>query len=331
MKQYTQLNQEQRYHISGLSKSGWNQTQIADEIGVNKSTISREFRRNKGQRGWRPKQAQSMRDERKQACINGKQFSLNEWAEVERLTRADLSPEQVANRLEREGGLQISPETIYRHIYADKRNGGDMHKHLRSQKPHRKRYGSGQERRGTIRNRISIDERPDIVAQKKRIGDWEGDTVIGKNHKGGLVTLAERKSRYVLAGHIRSKHAAGVTAVTTRLLSPHKDKCHTITFDNGKEFAEHESMATKLKADIYFAHPYSSWERGLNENSNGLLRQYFPKGMELTDISEEQVQWAVERLNHRPRKVLGYRTPHEVFFGVVLLYTKQTPDVALRN
>ena len=331
MKQYTQLNQEQRYHISGLSKSGWNQTQIAVEVGVNKSTISRELRRNKGQRGWRPKQAQSMRDERKQACINGKQFSLNEWAEVERLTRADLSPEQVANRLELEGGLQISPETIYRHIYADKRNGGDMHKHLRSQKPHRKRYASGQERRGTIRNRISIDDRPDIVAQKTRIGDWEGDTVIGKNHKGGLVTLAERKSRYVLAGHIRSKHAAGVTAVTTRLLSPHKDKCHTITLDNGKEFAEHESIATKLKADIYFAHPYSSWERGLNENSNGLLRQYFPKGMELTDISEEQVQWAVERLNHRPRKVLGYRTPHEVFFGVELLYTKQTPDVALRN
>lgn len=331
MKQYTQLNQEQRYHISGLSKSGWNQTQIADEIGVNKSTISREFRRNKGQRGWRPKQAQSFRNERKQACINGKQFSLNEWAEVDRLTRADLSPEQVSNRLELEGGLQISPEIIYLHIYADKRNGGDLHQHLRSQKPRRKRYASGQERRGTIRNRISIDERPDIVAQKTRIGDWEGDTVIGKNHKGGLVTLAERKSRYVLAGHIRSKHAAGVTAVTTRLLSPHKDKCHTITFDNGKEFAEHERMATELNAEIYFAHPYRSWERGLNENSNGLLRQYFPKGMELTDISEEHVQWAVERLNHRPRKVLGYRTPHEVFFGVEVNYTKQQLVVALRT
>lgn len=331
MKQYTQLNQEQRYHISGLRKSGWNQTQIADEIGVNKSTISREFSRNKGLRGWRPKQAQTMRDERKQACINGKQFLPNEWAEVERLTRADLSPEQVANRLELEGGLQISPETIYRYIYANKRNGGDMHKHLRSQKPHRKRYASGQERRGTLCNRVSIDDRPCVVDQKTRIGDWEGDTVIGKNHKGGLVTLAERVSRYVLAGHIQSKHAAGVTAVTTRLLSPYKDKCHTITFDNGKEFAEHESMAIQLKADIYFAHPYSSWERGLNENSNGLIRQYFPKGMDLSNIAEEHVQWAVERLNHRPRKVLGYRTPHEVFFGVELNYTKQTTAVALRN
>ena len=146
-----------------------------------------------------------------------------------------------------------------------------------SQKPRRKRYASGQERRGMIKNRVSIDDRPKIVDQKTRIGDWEGDTVIGKNHRGGLVTLAERKSRYVLAGHIRSKHADGVTAVTTRLLTPYKDRCHTITFDNGKEFAEHERIAAELQTSIYFAHPYHSWERGLNENSNGLLRQYFPR------------------------------------------------------
>ena len=230
-----------------------------------------------------------------------------------------------------ESVLKISHETIYQHIYADKRNGGDLHQHLRSQKPHRKRYASGQERRGAIKNRVSIDERPEIVAQKSRIGDWEGDTVIGKNHKGGLVTLAERKSRYVLAGHIRSKHAVGVTAVTTRLLTPYKDKCHTITFDNGKEFAEHEKIAAELKADIYFANPYHSWERGLNENSNGLLRQYFPKGIELTNITEEQVQEAVERINHRPRKALGFRTPHEIFFGVEVRYTKQPLVVALRT
>jgi len=313
MKRYTQLDHEQRYQISGLHKAGWNQTQIADEMGVHKSTISREFSRNKGRRGWRPKQAQSMRDERKQACVNGKQFSPNEWAEVERLTREDLSPEQVANRLELEGSLLISPETIYLRIYADKRNGGDLHQHLRSQKPRRKRYASGQERRGTIKNRVSIDDRPDIVAQKTRIGDWEGDTVIGKNHKGGLVTLAERVSRYVLAGHIRSKHAAGVTAVTKRLLRPHKKKCHTITFDNGKEFAEHELMAAYLKADIYFAHPYSSWERGLNENSNGLLRQYFPKGTDISTYSQAKLNAVARKLNERPRKTLNYETPAERF------------------
>lgn len=329
MKQYKQLTRELRYQIYGLKQAGLNQTEIAKKIGVDKGTISREFKRNEGKRGWRPKQAQSFRDQRRQACANGKRFSSDEWAEVERLIRQDLSPEQAANRLELEGGLQISHEAIYRHIYADKRNGGGLYRHLRSQKPRRKRYASGQERRGTIKNRVSIDERPVIVAEKTRLGDWEGDTVIGKNHKGGLVTLAERKSRYVLAGHIRSKHATGVADVAMRLLTPHKDKCHTITFDNGKEFAEHERMAAELKADIYFANPYRSWERGLNENSNGLLRQYFPKGMDLTGITEEQVQEAVERINHRPRKVLGFRTPHEVFFGVEIRYTKQPLAVAL--
>lgn len=331
MKQYVQLTSELRYQIYGLKQAGLNQTEIANKIGVDKCTISREFKRNEGKRGWRPKQAQSFRDERRRSCTNGKRFSSNEWMEVERLIHEDLSPEQVANRLELEGSFQISHEIIYQHIYADKRNGGELHLHLRSQKPRRKRYASGQEHRGVIKNRVSIDKRPGIISKKLRVGDWEGDTVIGKNHKGGLVTLAERKSRYVLAGHIRSKHAEGVTTVTTRLLMPHRDKCHTITFDNGKEFAEHEKMAAELEADIYFAHPYHSWERGLNENSNGLLRQYFPKGMELIDITEEHVQEAVERINHRPRKVLGFRSAHEVFFGVEISYTKQPLAVALRT
>jgi len=331
MKTYKQLTSGLRYQIYGLKQAGLNQTEIAEKIGVNKSTISREFRRNKGRRGWRPKQAQSLHAVRRQKCLNGKRFSTEDWIEVDRLIATDFSPEQIANRLDLEGVLQISHEAIYQHVYADKHNGGDLHQHLRSQKLHRKRYASGQERRGVIKNRVSIDERPEIVDEKSRIGDWEGDTVIGKNHKGGLVTLAERKSRYVLAGHIRSKHAGGVTSVITGLLAPYKDQCHTITFDNGKEFAEHEKVAEVLKADIYFAHPYHSWERGLNENSNGLLRQYFPKGMELTDITEAQVLAAVEKLNHRPRKVLGNRTPHEVFFGVEIRYTKQPAAVALRT
>ena len=331
MKSYKQLTSGQRYQIYGLKQAGLKQREIAEKVGVDKSTISREFRRNKGLRGWRPKQAQTLRDERKQACFNGRQFSADEWAEVGRLIRADLSPEQAADRLAFEGRLRISHEAIYQHVYADKREGGDMHLHLRGQKPYRKRYASGQERRGMLKNRVSIEERPEIVDQKSRIGDWEGDTVIGKNHKGGLVTLAERKSRYVLAGHIRSKHADGVTAVITRLLSPHKDICHTLTLDNGKEFAGHESIAAELQASVYFAHPYSSWERGLNENCNGLIRQYFPKGTDLTDVTDEQIQRAVERLNHRPRKVLGGRSPHEVLFGVELRYTKPALAVALQS
>ncbi|MCX7187532.1 MAG: IS30 family transposase [Proteobacteria bacterium] len=331
MKPYKQLTSEQRYQISGLKKAGLKQSQIADEVGVHKSTISRELCRNKGLRGWRPKQAQTLRDDRRQKCLNAQRFTLEDWVEVERLIRLDMSPVQAGQRLALEGGVQISHEAIYLHIYADKRRQGDLWLHLRCQKPRRKRYASGQERRGMIRNRVSIDQRPDIVTQKSRIGDWEGDTVIGKNHKGGFVTLAERKSRFVLAGHISSKHAEGVTTVVTRLLKPHKRRCHTITFDNGKEFADHETIAATLGTDIYFAHPYRSWERGLNENSNGLLRQYFPKGMELTEISQEQVQCAVDRINHRPRKVLGFKTPFEVFFGKTVRYTKHTLGVALRN
>ena len=331
MKHYKQLTREQRYQISGLKKSGLNQSQIADEVGVHKSAISREFRRNKGRRGWHPKQAQELRDERRKNCANAQRHSLLEWTEVERLIRQDMSPEQASQRLALEGGLPISHESIYLHIYADKRRGGDLWRHLRCQKPRRKRYASGQERRGTIKNRVGIDERPAIVEQKSRIGDWEGDTVIGKSHRGALVTLAERKSRYILAAQVPDKHASGVTAAITRLLRPHKGKCYTMTFDNGKEFAEHETIAAELDADVYFAHPYHSWERGLNENSNGLLRQYFPKGMELVEVTQEQVQWAVDRLNHRPRKVLGFRTPFEVFFEKTVRYTKSPLGVALRN
>ena len=331
MNHYKQLTREQRYQISGLKKAGLNQSQIADEVGVHKSTISREFRRNKGRRGWHPKQAQELRDERRKNCANAQRHSLLEWTEVERLIRQDMSPEQASQRLALEGGLPISHESIYLHIYADKRRGGDLWRHMRCQKPRRKRYASGQERRGTIKNRIGIDERPVIVEQKSRIGDWEGDTVIGKNYRGALVTLAERKSRYILAAQVPDKHASGVTAAVTRLLRPHKGKCYTMTFDNGKEFAEHQTIAAELDADVYFAHPYHSWERGLNENSNGLLRQYFPKGMELVEVTQEQVQWAVDRLNHRPRKVLGFRTPHEVFFGKTVRYTKSPLGVALRN
>lgn len=331
MKDYKQLTREQRYQISGLKKAGLNQSQIADELVVHKSTISREFRRNKGRRGWHPKQAQELRDERRKNCANAQRHSLLEWTEVERLIRQDMSPEQASQRLALEGGLQISHESIYLHIYADKRRGGDLWRHLRCQKPRRKRYASGQERRGTIKNRVGVDERPVIVEQKSRIGDWEGDTVIGKNHRGALVTLAERKSRYILAAQVPGKQASGVTAAVTRLLRPHKGKCYTMTFDNGKEFAEHETIAAELDADVYFAHPYHSWERGLNENSNGLLRQYFPKGMELVEVTQEQVQWAVDRLNHRPRKVLGFRTPFEVFFGKTVRYTKSPVGVALRN
>ncbi len=157
-----------------------------------------------------------------------------------------------------------------------------------------------------------------------------GDTVIGRNHQGAMVTLADRASRYALAAMLPSKHADGVTAEVARLPKPHKRKRYTVTFDNGKEFAGHEKIAKALNLDVYFAHPYCSWERGLNENTNGLLRQYFPKGTLFEAISEVEVQAAVTALNHRPRKILGFKSPFEVFFGKMMRYTASTQAVALQ-
>ncbi|MGZ4970570.1 MAG: IS30 family transposase, partial [Methylobacter sp.] len=205
-------------------------------------------------------------------------------------------------------------ERIYQHIWTDKRNGGTLYQHLRhSHKKRKKRYGS-KDKRGQIRNRISIDERPEIVAQKTRIGDWEIDTVIGKNHQGALVTIVDRVSKFTLIKKVASKHAEVVTEATVSLLQPYLDKTLTITADNGKEFAGHEKIKEQLNAVVYFAHPYSSWERGLNENTNGLIRHYFTKGSRFENITDDAVEAVMHKLNHRPRKTLNFKTPHEVFF-----------------
>ena len=331
MKNYTQLTNDQRYQIYGLRQARATQTEIAARIGVHKSTVCRELTRNVGERGWRPRQAQEKSlARRQQARYNAVKFHKEAWHIVDGLLEMDYSPEQVSGRLAMEKTLEISHERIYLHVYADKQSGGSLWTHLRCQKQRRKRYSSGQNRRGIIKDRIVIDQRPAIVEKSTRLGDWEGDTVIGKGQKGALVTLAERMSRYALAHVLEGKKAAPVTKQITSLLKPHGAKVHTITFDNGKEFAHHGQIARALKADIYFAHPYHSWERGLNENTNGLLRQYFPKETDFTKVTQEQVQRAIDRLNHRPRKVLGFRSPHEVFFSTSLCYSPDIKAVALR-
>lgn len=240
---------------------------------------------------------------------------------MEVLIRLDWSPEQASGRLYQEQGIKISPEWIYLYIYTDKAQGGDLHKHLRGQKPYRKRYASGQDRRGQLKDRVSIEERPAVVDQRKRIGDWEGDTIIGGGRRGALVSLVERKSSFTLIDKIARKTAEQTRDAATGLLEPFKELVHTITLDNGKEFAFHGDIAKSLEANIYFAHPYSSWERGLNENTNGLIRQYFPKKHDFTTITDEEIAEAEHRLNHRPRKKLGFKTPYEVVFKTSTLLT----------
>jgi len=309
---YTQLTQEQRYQIYALLKMGHNQTEIAAVIGTHKSTVSRELGRNKGLRGYRPKQAHHQALSRRRH--SRKRISEETWELIETKLQMDWSPEQVSGWLRRHHAIQISHEWIYQYILADKQAGGDLYRHLRCQKKRRKRYGS-YDRRGKLPNRVSIEERPAIVEERQRIGDWEVDTIIGKRHRQAIVTLTERKSRYGLLAKVDQRTADQVGDAVIELLQPVADRLHTLTADNGKEFADHERIARDLQADFFFAHPYAAWERGANENMNGLVRQYIPKARDLALVTDENVIGIMNRLNHRPRKCLDFRSPFEVFFG----------------
>ena len=309
---YTQLTQEQRYQLDALMKADFSQRQVAAELSVHPSTISRELRRGRGRRGYRPEQAHEKARARQLRRYQPRSAAAT-WRLVASLLRQEWSPEQIAGRLRREGRARLSHERIYQHIYADKAKGGTPHQHLRCRKVRRKRYGS-YSRRGQLPNRTGIEQRPEVVAAKRRIGDWEADTIIGKGHTAALVSLVERKSKLTRLGCVARPTAAAVARAAVTLLMPVAAKVCTITSDNGREFAQHQEIAAELGARFYFAHPYASWERGVNENTNGLVRQYFPKDLAFTSITDAQVRRAQERLNNRPRKTLGYRTPNEVFF-----------------
>lgn len=287
MKQYTHLTQEQRYQISALKKTKTSHSEIARIIGCNKSTISREIKRNTGQRGYRPKQAHEFATARK--AKNSESITPFGWSYIEHLLKQKYSPEQITGRLNMLGWQDVPcHETIYKHIYADKKANGDLYTHLRCQKKYRKRGLAGQDRRGQIPSRNDISERPSIIEDRQRLGDYEGDTVIGHGHKGVLVTLVDRTTRETKIKVLPNRKADVVADACTQLLK--QEQTRSITFDNGKEFALHEMIANKLNADIYFARPYHSWERGTNENTNGLIRQFLPKSMSFDRVSDEMVK-----------------------------------------
>lgn len=303
---YTHLTQEERYQIYALKRAGHGQSEIAGILNRSPSTISRELRRNGGERGYRPKQAHSLARERQ--ASNARQIDEATWRIAQAKLREDWSPEQISHH------VAISHETVYQRIYADKKAGGTLWRHLRCQKQRKKRYGKT-DRRGVIPNRQSIELRPLIVEERSRIGDWEADTIIGKNHKQAIVSLVERKSGFTLIRKVEHKTALAVSDVMTKLLRPHRSRVLTITSDNGREFAAHKTISKQLGASFYFAHPYASWERGTNENTNGLIRQYFPKNRDFTTITQREINMAMERLNNRPRKRLDYQTPSQLFFS----------------
>jgi IS30 family transposase len=311
MKSYQQLAYEQRYQIYFMLKMGHNQTDIAKEVGVHRSTISRELRRNQGRRGYRAKQAHEFALSRRDKAKT--YITPKTWDWIEKMIRQDWSPEQISGRLKYEENIHISHEWIYQHIYKDKHNHGNLHLHLRCKRKRRKRYGS-YDRRGKLSNRVSIEQRPAVVDTRQRLGDWEVDTMIGKRHKQAIVTLVERQSRLVLLRKVEQRTADSVEDAVMHLLEPWVNEVHTITSDNGKEFAHHERIAEKLNIDYYFAHPNAAWERGSNENAIGLVRQYFPKKQSFDNITDDDMEEVMKLLNNRPRKCLDFRTPIEVFF-----------------
>ena len=310
---YRHLSPEERHYIEIERKRGISINQISKALGRHHSTILRELSRNTGERGYRHKQATRLTEARHRNKTKAVKLTQEIKQRVAEHLREDWSPEQIAGRLKRDNVIRLHHETIYQYILSDKRSGGMLYKHLRHQgKTYRKRYGSTHNRTG-IPNRVDIEDRPEVANLRKRIGDWEADTVIRKGHQGAIITLDERRSKLRLAAPLTGKKAVEAKDKMIELLNPLKGFVLTVTFDNGKEFAHHEAVAEALDCKTYFAKPYHSWERGQNENANGLLRQYFPKSMLLTDINMEQVEKAVDKLNSRPRKCLKFRTPYEAF------------------
>lgn len=312
MKEYTQLTLPQRYEISALRKAGQGPTQIARIVGKHRTTISRELKRNKSSNGYFAQAAHQRFQQRRVDRRRPPKWTGRCRRLVEGKLRHEWSPEQIAGWLGRSEGFSISHERIYQHIRIDRDGGGRLHTHLR-RRPRPKRVQPKTAYKGSIPRRVSIDDRPAVVEEKTRIGDWEVDLIMGGHGGGGLLTLVERKSRFTRIERVVSKHADHVADILIGALDDLKEQVHTLTMDNGNEFAQHERVAQALQAEVYFAHPYCAWERGLNENTNGLLRQYFPKGTNFKALSQAQIRRAENRLNDRPRKGLGFRTPNEVF------------------
>ena len=319
-KKYTRITFMDRCTIRAMWRQGCPLKDIAQEIGKHPSTISRELYRNitfvrtaLGSWQYKVDYAQGYANERQRKKPKCVKFT----AEVEAFVREKLalkwSPEQIAGYAKVNKLFSISHERIYQFVLADKKTGGKLYLHLRQgHKKYRRRYGSGRHP-SPIKNKVSIDLRPDVINNKERLGDWEIDTVVGKGKRRSIVTVVERISKKVVFRQVPNKKPDIVANATINVLKPYKNVVKSITADNGFEFRSHEKISQQLESEFYFAHPYSSWERGLNENSNGLLRQYLPKGSDFSKVTNRELQRIEDEINHRPRKRLGFKTPNQVF------------------
>lgn len=307
------LDENQRYFIFKSLQAHESKSEIAKRLGVDRSTIYREIKRNSVNGKYRSGTAERIAMARQHEGHKHYKYGQQTWDEVCSMLRQDYSPEQVNGRLRRLGKPAPSTECIYQYIWEQKLYGNDLHKHLRHKCKKQGSRGRVKERRGRMPNRKGIELRPSVVDRKERFGDLEIDTVIGKNKKGALLTINDRAGMVLWIRKLSGKNAEELAEATINVLRPLKKLgvLHTITSDNGKEFACHEKIAKKLKVEFFFARPYCSCDRGANENMNGLIRQYLPKGTDFENITPEDIQKIEDKLNNRPRKRLDYMTPKE--------------------
>lgn len=305
------ITESQRYTISCMLTQGYKQIEIAIAINKDKSVISRELKRNCDNRSgvYKNELAQKKYTQRQKEKNKYKKFTLDIQQQIEHLLREDYSPEQIVGVLLKQNKEVVSIERIYQHIWRDKKASGMLYTHLRRQGRKYRKRGSSKDHRGLIKNRVSIEQRPLEIENRKRFGDLEVDLIIGKNHQQAIVTLNDRASGMLKMKKVVSKQATIVQKAITELLEDWKPYIFTITSDNGKEFAEHEVIAEKAQINYYFAHPYHSWERGSNENLNGLIRQYIPKNTDFTTLTDQFIKNIESKLNNRPRKRYNYENP----------------------
>jgi IS30 family transposase len=312
---YRQLSPEERYMLAALRRQGCNQSEIARSLGRHRSTVCRELLRNstRADGRYRAFTAQERTSGRRSRSRRNRRFSAEDFALVDGLLCRQWSPEQVAGHLARCGLLSISHETIYRHVWRDKKEGGLLHTHLRgARKRRRKRYGA-YDSRGRLAGKRMISERPPEAETRQQAGHWEIDTVMGSGSKDCIVTLVERKSGLLLIGKLADRTTASLNRRVIRLIRRDAGAFETLTADNGTEFHDYKGIEARTPALFYFARPYHSWERGSNENTNGLVRQYLPKGASMALLSQQRRNAIARKLNLRPRKRLGFKTPLECF------------------
>jgi len=310
---YRRVTSEDRLRIKDGLDAGLTKSEIADKLGFHRSTVGREVSRNTGGRGYRPKQAQKFADERERPKHGP--YRMNPVMMTQIIERLELkwSPEQIFNRLRLEGEEMVSPETIYKFIAEDRQNGGDLWRNLRRFKRFRKKRFPSEDRRGKIQNARPLSQRPQSAEKRCTVGHWERDLMVGKNHKSAVLVVTDRKSRFNKFRKLDGKRAKKVTKETAIALKGLPLK--SMSNDRGQEFSDHQNYEKKLKVKVYFCDPYSSYQRGTNENRIGILRQYLPKKTDLTSLSNKDLKKVEFEINNRPMKILDWMTPYEVMMG----------------